>query len=174
MLDRLKEDGHTRIACLGSQHTFHPQDNWSSQRRNAAFLKLAKSYGLTAVLYAESEPSLPAVLDAIANLMTMNPTALLIQTEDYLLPVLHALKLLKIRVPEDLSLAAWNSEEIHDQLFPPPFAVSQDYRKFGELAVQALKKLIDGNKVSADLEADYKLLQGSSVIPCPGKTKVFQ
>ncbi|MBR4666808.1 MAG: LacI family DNA-binding transcriptional regulator [Lentisphaeria bacterium] len=171
LVDRLKENGHTRIARLGSEHTFHPLDNWSCQRRNAAFLKLAEQYGLTSDLYAESEHTLPAVLNAISNLMTHKPTALLIQTEDYLLPVLQSLKLLKIRVPEDLSLAAWSSEDIHDHLYPPPFAVSQDYGKFGELAVQTLKSLIDGDNQPTDLEVDYKILPGQSVIPCPRKRR---
>jgi LacI family transcriptional regulator len=171
LVDRLKENGHTRIARLGSEHTFHPLDNWSCQRRNAAFLKLAEQYGLTSDLYAESEHTLPAVLNAISNLMTRKPTALLIQTEDYLLPVLQSLKLLKIRVPEDLSLAAWSSEDIHDHLYPPPFAVSQDYGKFGELAVQTLKSLIDGDSQPTDLEVDYKILPGQSVIPCPRKRR---
>ncbi|MBE6370614.1 MAG: LacI family transcriptional regulator [Lentisphaerae bacterium] len=171
LVDRLKENGHTRIARLGSEHTFHPLDNWSCQRRNAAFLKLAEQYGLTSDLYAESEHSLPAVLNAISNLMTRKPTALLIQTEDYLLPVLQSLKLLKIRVPEDLSLAAWSSEDIHDHLYPPPFAVSQDYGKFGELAVQTLKSLNDGDSQPTDLEVDYKILPGQSVIPCSRKRR---
>ena len=171
LVDRLKENGHTRIARLGSEHTFHPLDNWSCQRRNAAFLKLAEQYGLTSDLYAESEHTLPAVLNAISNLMTRKPTALLIQTEDYLLPVLQSLKLLKIRVPEDLSLAAWSSEDIHDHLYPPPFAVSQDYGKFGELAVQTLKSLIDGDSQPTDLEVDYKILPGQSVIPCSRKRR---
>ena len=171
LVDRLKENGHTRIARLGSEHTFHPLDNWSCQRRNAAFLKLAEQYGLTSDLYAESEHTLPAVLNAISNLMTRKPTALLLQTEDYLLPVLQSLKLLKIRVPEDLSLAAWSSEDIHDHLYPPPFAVSQDYGKFGELAVQTLKSLIDGDNQPTDLEVDYKILPGQSVIPCPRKRR---
>lgn len=171
LVDRLKENGHTRIARLGSEHTFHPLDNWSCQRRNAAFLKLAEQYGLTSDLYAESEHTLPAVLNAISNLMTRKPTALLIQTEDYLLPVLQSLKLLKIRVPEDLSLAAWSSEDIHDHLYPPPFAVSQDYWKFGELAVQTLKSLNDGDSQPADLEVDYKILPGQSVIPCSRKRR---
>ena len=171
LVDRLKENGHTRIARLGSEHTFHPLDNWSCQRRNAAFLKLAEQYGLTSDLYAESEHTLPAVLNAISNLMTRKPTALLIQTEDYLLPVLQSLKLLKIRVPEDLSLAAWSSEDIHDHLYPPPFAVSQDYGKFGELAVQTLKSLNDGDSQPTDLEVDYKILPGQSVIPFPRKRR---
>lgn len=171
LVDRLKENGHTRIARIGSQHTFHPLDNWSCQRRNSAFLKLAELYDFTTDLYVESGHTLPAVLNAISNLMTMKPTVLLIQTEDYLLPVLHSLKLLKIRVPEDLSLAAWSSEDIHDQLFPPPFAVSQDYQKFGELVVQTLKKLNDGDCPPTDLEVDYKILQGQTVIPCPRKRK---
>ena len=171
LVDRLKENGHTRIARLGSEHTFHPLDNWSCQRRNAAFLKLAEQYGLTSDLYAESEHTLPAVLNAISNLMTRKPTALLIQTEDYLLPVLQSLKLLKIRVPEDLSLAAWSSEDIHDHLYPPPFAVSQDYGKFGELAVQTLKSLNDGDSQPTDLEVDYKILPGQSVIPCSRKRR---
>ena len=171
LVDRLKENGHTRIARLGSEHTFHPLDNWSCQRRNAAFLKLAEQYGLTSDLYAESEHTLPAVLNAISNLMTRKPTALLIQTEDYLLPVLQSLKLLKIRVPEDLSLAAWSSEDIHDHLYPPPFAVSQDYGKFGELAVRTLKSLNDGDSQPTDLEVDYKILPGQSVIPFPRKRR---
>ena len=166
LVDRLKENGHTRIARLGSEHTFHPLDNWSSQRRNAAYLALAEKYGLTPDLYAEAEHSLPAVLNALSNLMSRKPSALLLQTEDYLLPVLHALKLLKIRVPEDLSLAAWSSEDVHDHLYPPPFAVSQDYRRFGELAVQTLKNLNDRQGLLSDVEVDYKILPGQTVAPC--------
>ena len=171
LVDRLKENGHTKIARLGSEHTFHPLDNWSSQRRNAAYLALAEKYGLTPDLYAESEHSLPAVLNAVSNLMSRKPTALLLQTEDYLLPVLHALKLLKIRVPEDLSLAAWSSEDVHDHLYPPPFAVSQDYRKFGVLAVQTLKKLNDGHGQPSDQEVDYKILPGQTVVPYSRKKR---
>ena len=171
LVDRLRENGHTRIARLGSEHTFHPLDNWSCQRRNAAYLALAEKYGLTPDLYAESEHSLPAVLNAVSNLMDRKPTALLLQTEDYLLPVLHALKLLKIRVPEDLSLAAWSSEDIHDHLYPPPFAVSQDYRKFGELTVQTLKNLTDGHCPPPDVEVDYQILPGQTVIPYSKKRK---
>ena len=47
----------------------------------------------------------------------------------------------------------------------------ENFGKFGELTVQTLKNLTDGRCPPPDVEVDYQILPGQTVVPCPQKRK---
>lgn len=168
IVNQLAAAGHTRIARLGGSYTFNMPGNWSSILRNEAFNHLADRFCLTKDLKIITKSTLEDLLDTLPAVLEQKPTALIIQTEDFLLPVLHALRLLKVKIPEDLSLAAWSYHSVQSHTQPAVCGVMQDYDRMARMSCEMLQRLSNGESID-DIEVDYISLSGSSIAEVPHK-----
>lgn len=160
----LVDAGHTRIARFGGiLDNELAQENYSTIYRNKIFDSLADKYNLEKNINIDSTFEYNVILERLSILLTQKPTAMLIQSEDCLLAVLHALRLLKIRIPEDLSVVAWNYPHIQNHIHPMISGISQNYAQIAKCGCQMLTQLNDGIFPQNDIEVDYIPLIGTSI-----------
>ncbi|MBR2508939.1 MAG: LacI family DNA-binding transcriptional regulator [Lentisphaeria bacterium] len=160
----LVDAGHTRIARFGGiLDTELSQENYSTNYRNRIFDSLVEQYGLEKNMQIDSTFEYNVILERISILLTRKPTALIIQSEDCLLQVLHALRLLQVRIPEDLSVVAWNYPHIQNHIHPMISGISQNYEQIAKCGCQMLNQLNDGIFPQNDIEVDYIPLIGTSI-----------
>ena len=105
-LDHLLKLGHRRIGRLGGINSFGDPNNWNSYARDRTFRAVMAQHGLPEELYAA--PGDDDFADAVKSLLDRGITALIILNEGMELVTLHTLRLLGKRVPEDISLAAFD------------------------------------------------------------------
>ena len=160
----LVDAGHTRIARFGGiLDSELSQENYSTNYRNRIFDSLASQYNLEKNIQIDSTCEYNVILERIAILLTHKPTALIIQSEDCLLQVLHALRLLQVKIPEDLSVVAWNYPHIQNHINPMISGISQNYSQIAKCGCQMLNQLNDGIFPQNDIEVDYLPLLGTSI-----------
>jgi len=163
IVNQLVNAGHTRIARLGGNFSFDEPDNWSSSLRNKFFTGLANRYNLDRSLKIKVRSSLEDILQGLSSLLKQKPTALIIETEDYLLPVLHALRILHVRIPGDLSLAAWTYDSVQCFTEPSVCGIMQDYNGLAAAAADIQDRISRGMPVHDDTEINYIPLPGNSI-----------
>lgn len=161
----LIELGHRRIGRLGGSYSFGDRTNWNSYARDLAFRKLMAEHGLPADLQVAVEAQ--SVPEAVRQLLDMGVTALILLNEGMELEVMHALRLLGIRVPDTLSVVGWSSEATAPYLHPTLTNLEQNYMELVRCSCEIFRKLLDGEPVAEDVLVDYRFRIRSSTARPP-------
>lgn len=155
--------GHRRIGRLGGGYSFGDRTNWNSYARDLAFRDLMAEHGLSAELRVAVEAQ--SVPEAVRQLLDMGVTAVILLNEGMELEVMHALRLLKIRVPEALSVVGWSSGEVAPYLEPSLTNLEQNYVELVRRGCEIFQKLLNGEPVAGDVLVDYRFRVRSSTAP---------
>jgi len=136
----LLERGHRRIGFLEVS-----PDNWGAAEREKGFRQAFESAGVkpAANLIAYVEGS--TVRAAVESMVRSGPTALVVCGEDLSLAasriLLHDLK---VRIPDELSLVAYETPIVSGLLSPPQTTVVQPWEELGRAAVEGVLSLVEG------------------------------
>ena len=140
----LIERGHTRIAHLSG-----PAD-WSEARaRRDGFVAELSAAGLEPVVSREGDWTAASGAAIGAELLSGEeaPSAIFSSNDQMALGVLHATRLLGLRVPDDLALVGF--DDIPEAAFfsPPLTTVRQDFPELGRRCIARLVALIEGREL---------------------------
>lgn len=161
-IEHLVGYNHRRIGLL-----LWGEDNFCSRFRKETFLEGMASHGLSGSAFVVSYASEP--LGAIDTLLKSGVTAIIIPSETMSIQTLHCLRTLGRRVPEDLSLVAWEYRGVSEFLDPPLTALEQDFETMALCAFETLEKLANGLKVQLQQKIAYKLFKRESVALPPSR-----
>lgn len=137
--------GHTRIGYVGDRFGFE-----SDAERLKGYKKALKEAGLTYAeeLVVRGDGKIAGAREAAKELFEKcsrtPPTAVFCYNDMSALGVREAATLLKLRIPEDLSIAGFDDLFFASQLRPPLTTVRQPKRQIGQLAMQQLLALLRG------------------------------
>ena len=137
-VEYLLRRNHRRIAYLGAGYeAWGANERWRGYREAMQVAGIPESEWLMGTFH-KTERDIPV---AIARLHAAGMTALIVEGEGNGLIVDHALKTLKIKVPEELSLITFEGADYSRFLFPEHTTVSQDFRNLGRAAAETLLDL---------------------------------
>lgn len=159
----LAEQGHRKILRVGGEYSFYLQSNWCATQRNQAFEKLMEKYGIESDLIVAAENDIVALLDSLKRALAKKPTALIIQTEYYMIPVMKALDYLNVEIPRDLSVVGWDVADQIKNIYPVPTHIQQNFEVISKKACEMFRRLRDGNVVTEDVFVNYLFYRGSTV-----------
>ena len=150
----LLDNGHRNIACIqGSTHTM------PNIERVQGFSDACNENGVkNPIIVGKSFSIQNGYLETKLLLASKNnhiPTAFLCLSTMTLLGVLKALKEANLKVPEDVSIIAFDNQAFIDYLNPPITTIAQSIEEIGNVAINVLiDKLEDEN---TDLNISIKL-----------------
>ncbi len=153
---------HKRIAYLPG-----PVTSEASQARRCGVQTALKEAGL--ILRDEwcpvSFPNTNGGFQAMSALLTLppdeRPTAVIVYNDIMALGVLHAIRAYHLRVPEDISVIGMDDIAIAAHTNPPLTTIAQPKYNMGRLAMQILRRMIEGNPPPED---GYTLVESSLII----------
>lgn len=155
-VEHLTRLGHRRIGRFGGFSSFHDPANWNSVNRERAFRRFLSERGLEPELYASSSGGIASVLDALKSLLDRGVTAIVTVNEGIELETLHALELLSIRVPEEISLLSWTQPNPAEYLKPTLTGLEQNFPELIRASCEMFRSLLAGTPVE-DILIDYRL-----------------
>ena len=94
-----------------------------------------------------------------------SPTAFFCSSDQLALRVIHALRSLGLRVPEDASVAGFDGVSLGEWLTPALTTVVQPTIEIAETAFTLLKSLIDGERYLGSAKLHHTLRLGGTVAP---------
>lgn len=151
--------GHTRIG-----HVAGPGQMAHTIIRREAFLAAAEELGLQASTFG-GDYSAATGARAVEHVAAMEdrPTALVFDNDLMALAGLDEAARLGVRVPEDLSLVAWDDSALCQLADPPLSAVSHDVQSLGELVGHAMSEALVGVAPQViEAEPAHLVVRGSS------------
>jgi len=143
-LAHLFELGHRRIARVtGPARLDH------TQARTAAMLEECRAIGAEPIV-VEGDYSDEAGTQLTRQLLalTQPPTAIVYDNDVMAIAGLRAAKYLGVRVPEQLSLVAWDDSTLCEMSSPPMTAMRVDVHEYGVRAAQSILEILDGLPVT--------------------------
>ncbi len=105
--------------------------------------------------------------EAIGEAVKQKLTAIILPGEAGGPNLLAALREFRLRVPEDLSVIAWETPQVSEYLDPPLTTFEQDFRRMAATAFDILEESLNGRPAAADVAVDYLFHERRSVAP-PG------
>jgi len=150
----LLDNGHRNIACIqGSTHTM-PNIERVKGFRDACNENGVKNPVVVGKSFSIQNGYLETKL-LLASKTNNIPTAFLCLSTMTLLGVLKALKEASLKVPDDISIIAFDNQSFIDYLNPPITTIAQSIEEIGNIAINVLiDKLEDEN---TDLNISIKL-----------------
>ncbi|MBI4672058.1 MAG: LacI family DNA-binding transcriptional regulator [Chloroflexi bacterium] len=153
---------HTRIAYLAG-----PAASEASQRRRRGIETALKEAGV--VLRDEwcpaSFPNVSGAFQAMSALLALpeaeRPTAALAYNDIMALGALHAIRVHRLRVPEDISVVGFDDIAMAAHANPPLTTIAQPKYRMGKLAMQMLEQMITRQAL---LGAGYTLLESPLIV----------
>ncbi len=150
LVEHLAEHGHERIGFLGG-----PEDRTSGHERYEGFVAGMDSRNLTLdpELVMECEWTIASGYERAAALLTATPrpTALVTASGELALGALAAARRQRIRIPEDLALAAFDDLYFAPLLEPSLTAIAYDATAIGREAARLLLGVV-GDRAAAPSE----------------------
>ena len=136
---------HERIAFLSG-----PIKSEQSQARHHGVEKALTEAGLTlrAELCPASFPNVDGGFQAMSALLALplaeRPTAIIAYNDIMALGVLHAIRIHRLRVPEDISVIGFDDIAMAAHTNPPLTTLAQPKYRMGRLAMQTLRRMMQG------------------------------
>ncbi len=165
-LDHLVGLGHERIGHVGGPRTLDP-----ARRRAVGFrAPRAMRWGSASAPEVEGEFTESGGAEAAERLLESRPdlTALYVSTLAQAVGVLHAVAGLGLRVPEDLSLVAYDDMPLADYLTPPLTTIRMPLAELGAAAVDALvEQLLGAEPEDVVVPGDPEVVVRGSTAPPP-------
>ncbi len=144
--------GHTRIGRLCSKNELN-EANWNQKARVQTFRQVLERYGLSdrySISPAEEAPP-----DALKKLIRRGISALFIQNENLVPIALKQLKLLDIRIPEDLSVVALSFPRQASCTDPPLTCIVQNYGLLASETGIMLERILTDSAAPKDVYVPY-------------------
>jgi DNA-binding LacI/PurR family transcriptional regulator len=164
-LDHLAELGHGRIGHLGGPRALDP-----ARRRAVGFRRHARRLGLLSAPEVEGAFTERGGAEAAVRLLEANPdlTALYVSTLAQAVGALHAVARLGLRVPEDLSVVAYDDMPLADYLTPPLTTIRMPLAELGAAAVDALvEQLLGAEPEDVVVAGEPQVVVRGSTAPPP-------
>ncbi|MGW6390419.1 LacI family DNA-binding transcriptional regulator [Streptomyces sp. NPDC055103] len=161
--------GHTRIAALGEPPAVYARGTGYAARTLAGLRGAADAHGV-GLLHRPVEGTYAAVAAAVTRVFEERPgtTALVVQNEAAVEPLLALLRHQGRAVPEDVSVVAICPDQVAAHASVPLTAVSVPVHEMGRLAVERLVARLGGGAVrGAELIAP-RLTERASTGPAAG------
>ncbi len=156
VIEHLLERGHRRIGRLGGETSFDDPTNWNSTNREQAFRRCLSGHGLDPALVASPRGTTPSVPEAIKSLIDRGATAIITVNEGLELPALHALRVLSVRIPEQMALISWTQPNPAALVTPSISGIEQNFIELVRQGCETFHRLLAGEPV-ADTLVDYRL-----------------
>ncbi len=136
-----------RIAFIGG-----PPGNFDAQQRLQGFLEIIRDYGIEADprLLAQGNferPSGRKATETFLNLKNAQIDAIIAANDNMALGVLEVLSEHRMNVPSEIALIGFDDIEDAKSTLPPLTSVRQPLYEIGKLAIDLIKKQIEGKKV---------------------------
>lgn len=145
MAEALYDMGHRRLAMIHGDLADYP----SGQARRDGFVAFVEAKGLPAPRLYEGQYDFEsgyAGAQAILN-GSEAPTAIFCGDDRMAVGAMKAAFDLKLRVPEDLSIAGFDDSDLARMLRPSLSTVRQNFEEKGQLAVEALLAMQDAEEL---------------------------
>ena len=169
-VDHLVGLGHRHLVLVsGSQADASFRTYGPYVRAAAAYTRIAAERGFEAVIL-ECEQTTEAGRAAADRIVTEHPetTALLVLNEFAAPGILSGLLRHHVRIPEELSvLSVLTSTEMSTSVDPPLTSISSPGAELGELGVQALLRVLEGEAAPPPALLAGTLVPGDSTGPVP-------
>jgi DNA-binding LacI/PurR family transcriptional regulator len=170
--EHLIELGHRRIAYIGDQFGYQSDTERFAGYREALDAAKIRVHPELAVR-GDGKPE--AALHAMEQLLALSdpPTAICCYNDMTALGAMRSIRMHRLRVPEDISVAGFDDLFIASYTDPPLTTVRQPMRRMGLLAMENLIKLMSGQesvvrvKIKAELivrESTAKIGRNKSII----------
>jgi LacI family transcriptional regulator, galactose operon repressor len=154
-VEHLVENGHKKIALLLDNDLIN-----AGQERLRGYTEVMKRHNLVPMnpyVYHSKQQSL---IELIAIIMQDTPTATIICGEEITNEAAYAIQLLRIKVPDDLSVISFEKRDSSRWFSPPHTTIDQDILKMVAEAMVIVKKII----AARSTETICKLLSCKLVI----------
>jgi len=151
---------HTHIAYLAGSGSITP-----SQARKRGIEKALQERHLT--LRAEwcpvSFPNVEGGFQAMSSLLAQaeKPTAVIAYNDIMALGALHAIRKYGLRVPDDISLIGCDGIAMAAHSNPPLTTINQPKYRMGQLAMETLQQIIEGNYVP---NSGYTMMESPLIV----------
>ncbi|MEO0996794.1 MAG: LacI family DNA-binding transcriptional regulator [Pseudomonadota bacterium] len=166
MTNYLVDLGHRRIAFIKG-HPDHP----CAPQRLQGFIEAMRASSLTLDerLIVDGQFSFESGIAAGRRLLTMErpPTAVFASNDDMAAGVLTVAHGMKLRIPEDLSVAGFDDTDVARIVWPQLTTIRQPTPELAASAADLLLKSIAGDLSEPLRELDYELLVRESTGPTP-------
>ncbi len=156
--------GHRRIGYVGDRFGYSSDSERFSGYR-AALDAADLPFEPNLVVHANGKAE--GAGEAIETLLALRdiPTAVFCYNDMTALGVRKALRERGLSVPGDMSLAGFDDLPLVSYLDPPLTTVRQPKREMGRLAMQVLRKLMDGEKAEQNIRVSGELIVRESTAP---------
>ncbi|WP_417170364.1 LacI family DNA-binding transcriptional regulator [Victivallis sp.] len=161
-VNQLVKYGHRRIGRIAGEGLLYDGMTMIGTRQNAAFRRLCARHGIEELQTIAGYEFSP-MMQQLKQLLDQRISALIIQSPLSVPPVMHALKLLARRVPDELSVIAYSFPEDADFLDPPPCCIMEDFAEIAMQATLLLLRQLDGCSTLCDISVNYLFRYGTSV-----------
>ncbi len=168
LVEHLIALGHKRIGRIGGSFSFDCADNWNSHARDTAFSELMAEHNLPDNLRAITGHH-QSFIDGCKTLVEQKATAIITLSEGHELPLMHALRLLNLRIPQDISIAGLSYANTASQLNPTFTCIEQNYELLGRHGCTMFKNLLSGTPPTHDILVNYHFHPGASTAPPSAK-----
>lgn len=162
--------GHRRIAYL------YGQEAYVTDRRVESFFRTTQELGLEIpteylIRTRYDDPATCAEYTQQLMKLPVPPTFILTPDDQAALGALGALKNLGLNVPQDVSVAGYDGNDIGQVIRPKLTTIMQDTDEMGRLAAVTLINAIEGNEPVTDdpITVPVKLLTGETTGPVSNK-----
>ncbi len=157
--------GHRRIGFLSP--------SLANRRRDEAFQEACREFGVTtgdAILFVPNRPidrkHRFLFQEAIEEVIAQKLTAIILPVEyGGGANLLAAFREFRLRVPEDISVIAWETPQVSEYLDPPLTTFEQNFRGMAAAAFGILEELMNRRPAAADVAIDYLFHERRSVAP---------
>lgn len=161
---RLVSLGHTRLARVSER-----SDMAHTSIRTRAFLHACADEGIPAPYLVEADASVDGGRKATKELLNRNrrPTAILFDNDVMAVAGLGAVREVGLRVPQDVSLLAYDDSFLCEITQPTISAISHDVYAYGAHTARVLLRQLDSPDVLDDeLDAEPQFIErGSTAAP---------
>lgn len=164
-VERLADLGHRRIAHIGGPERFV-----HSRIRSQAIAAAAADRGVAVVGEAPTSYTLDEGAAACDRFLaaTDRPTAIICDNDLTALGAARAAMAAGVRVPEQLSILAWDDSPLCQLTEPPLSALGRDVSAYGAAAARALLAIVkDGDAPSDDASSVATLVDRGSLAQAP-------
>lgn len=163
VVEHLVALGHRRIGWVaGIEHLVH------TQTRAGAFAQAIRELGVSGVSVSGDYTG-ESGAQATETLLRAEepPTAIVYDNDLMAISGLTASRRAGFRVPENLSLVAWDDSALCELVDPPLTAVHRDVLGYGAAAATRLARVLDGHPAGSQKGAGHELLRRGSTGRAP-------
>lgn len=164
MMDRILEQGHTRVAVFGGNRD--GEDIFAKRYMGAMDSLKAHGIAYDEDEYVLSRFSLEGGYESAMRFFETHRdvTAVLTMSDMMAMGVARALHEMGLRVPEDVSVSGFDGTVMARYYVPSIVSVRQPVEEIACKSVELLCEMLDGGQVQ-HIKVDYSLVEGESVGP---------